>query len=294
MIQLFNDDNLNVMATLPDGSIDVVCIDPPYLYLKGHKLDRPFDEQKFFLECYRLLTDKGFIVLFGRGESFYRWNTMLCDLGLKFKEEIVWDKGYTSSPLMSIGRMHETVAIYSKGSGTINKVKVPYVEAKQHNIDSIVTDIKRLISGINNPASLHAIQHYLESGEIVKSADCGMGASISSTIKIADQAMTIIKSIAIGLTEKTIIKEVRNHYKAIHPTEKPVRLLERLLALVIPKGKAREKIAVADFFGGSMSCMEAVHNMGMQGIAVEIDEEYYNAGKDRIDALQPAPKELFA
>ena len=36
-----------------------------------------------------------------------------------------------------------------------------------------------------------------------------------------------------------------------------------------------------------MSCMEAVHNMGMRGIATEIDEEYFEKGKQRIDSLQP-------
>ncbi|MDR7797360.1 DNA methyltransferase [Riemerella anatipestifer] len=42
---------------------------------------------------------------------------------------------------------------------------------------------------------------------------------------------------------------------------------------------------VADFFAGSMSTMEAVHNMGMRGIACEIDKEYFEAGKMRIENL---------
>ncbi|MDY3440255.1 hypothetical protein PG621_07840 [Riemerella anatipestifer] len=71
-LSLHNEDNLKVMATMPDESIDVICIDPPYLYLKNQKLERPFDEQKFFSECKRLLTKNGFIVMFGRGVSFYR------------------------------------------------------------------------------------------------------------------------------------------------------------------------------------------------------------------------------
>ena len=33
-IKLFNEDNLEVMKGLSDESIDVICIDPPYLYLK--------------------------------------------------------------------------------------------------------------------------------------------------------------------------------------------------------------------------------------------------------------------
>lgn len=32
-IQIFNDDCFNVFKTIPDGSIDVVLTDPPYLYL---------------------------------------------------------------------------------------------------------------------------------------------------------------------------------------------------------------------------------------------------------------------
>ena len=41
-LQLYNADNLEIMATLPDESIDVVCIDPPYLYLKKPKAGTPF------------------------------------------------------------------------------------------------------------------------------------------------------------------------------------------------------------------------------------------------------------
>ena len=39
-INLYNADNLEIMAKMPDESIDVICIDPPYLYLKNQKLNR--------------------------------------------------------------------------------------------------------------------------------------------------------------------------------------------------------------------------------------------------------------
>ena len=47
-LQLYNADNLEIMANLPDESIDVVCIDPPYLYLKNKSWNA-------------LLTRKGFL-----------------------------------------------------------------------------------------------------------------------------------------------------------------------------------------------------------------------------------------
>jgi len=335
-IQLYNADNLEVMATLPDESIDVICIDPPYLYLKKQKLERSFDEPKFFAECKRLLTKKGFIVMFGRGTSFYRWNTILDGLGFVFKEEVIWNKSYVSSPLMPMSRIHETISILTKKEGGINKVKVPYIEMKGHDIDSIVTDIKRLKTTFKNTKSLNAVLAFLENNKVPTDKDNVISTSISSVIKTQDRCASVMagiqnglneksiiktklydfnskerkhneennvvankglqngdrcvyvmSNISNGLNEKTIIKQVRDHYNTIHPTQKPVRLLERLLVLVIPKDKPRNEVVVADFFAGSMSCMEAVHNMGMKGIATEIDEEYFKAGKQRIESLQP-------
>lgn len=328
-IQLFNEDNLQVMTRLPHESIDVICIDPPYLYLKNQKLERPFDELKFFSECKRLLTKNGFIVMFGRGESFYRWNTILADLKFTFKEEIIWNKSHCTSPLMNLSRVHETVSIFCKGKAGINKVKVPYLEMKGHDLDSIIGDVKRLKSVLKNTKSLNAVLSFLENNKrsdfkenklmdnksYLRTGKCNEGdrcvtvmnslsvglneKSILYTsdlivknnpnarkgLKDRDRCQKVLQSIDLGLNEKSIIKEIRNHYKAIHPTQKPVRLIERLLALVIPQSKQRQETVIADFFAGSMSTMEAVHNMGMQGIATEIDKEYFDSGKKRIEKL---------
>ena len=291
-LQLYNADNLEVMATLPDESIDVICIDPPYLYLKNQKLERPFDEPKFFAECKRLLTKKGFIVMFGRGTSFYRWNTILDGLGFVFKEEVIWNKGFSTAPTLPIQRFHETISIYTKEKGSINAdVKVPYLEVKQHNIDTLIGDINRIKSALNNTKELDFMKEYLKTGHInisKKRNDKGSGCTISkNSIGIFSIPTMCLKAIKEGMRERSIIKVNYERFNRLHPTQKPVRLLERLLALVIPKDKPRNEIVVADFFAGSMSCMEAVHNMGMRGIATEIDEEYFEKGKQRIESLQP-------
>ncbi len=339
-IQLFNCDNLELMTNMEDESVDVILTDPPYLYLKNQKLERPFDEHKFFEECKRLLTKNGFIVLFGRGTSFYRWNTILDDLGFTFKEEIVWNKSYNTSPLMALSRVHETVSIFTKGKGTINTVKVPYLEMKGHDIDSIIGDVKRMRSILKNTKSLDAVLAFLENNIVPTDKENTLSTSISSIVKTQDRCASVLNGITNGVNEKSIvniydynskkrahndkhnvvaspnlkngdrcvyvmsnfidgqneksiIKQVRDHYSAIHPTQKPVRLLERLLALVIPQDKDPNDIVVADFFGGSFSTMEAVYNMGMQGIACEIDEEYYELGKERIESLPPRQTSLF-
>ena len=293
-ITAIHGDSEEEIRKIPSESIDIICMDPPYLYLVGQRLERRFDEQEFFTECKRVLTKDGMIIMFGRGESFYRWNTILANLGLKFKEEIVWDKKYSSSPLMNIIRVHETISIFSNGRG-VRKVKVPYLEMKSHNLDGVITDVKRLCTVFGNPKSLEAVLSFLQDRRVVYCKQRGVGPTVSASTMDINRCSSVIQSMDEGMNEKTIISLVRDHYKTIHPTQKPVRLLERLLNLCLPKGK--DHVLVADFFAGSFSCAEACHNLGLDFIGVEIDDEYYNAGMGRIKKFQDRETEelpLFA
>lgn len=298
-IQLYNEDNLEVMKRLPNESIDVICIDPPYLYLKNQKLERPFDEQLFFSECKRLLTKNGFIVMFGRGTSFYRWNTILDGLGFTFKEEIVWNKRRITSPALPLGRLHECISVFSKGNGKINRCVVPYDESKYFEIDKVVADIKRVESTLQNPDKFkHITESLLKKNKIDDIYKPGRkqlhAVTYNGNNLQKDVGIATLNQMLNGCLEKSIIDDFGVKYQSIHPTQKPVRLIERLLALVIPQDKERKDIIVADWFGGSMSTMEAVNNMGMQGISTEIDEEYFEAGKNRIEKLFESKQEKLA
>lgn len=203
----YNTDNLELMASIPDCLLDIICIDPPYLYLKGQKLERAFDEKLFFSECKRILNKNGFLILFGRGASFYRWGAILSELGFNFKEEIIWDKSYCSSPLMAMSRVHETISIWCKGKAGINRVKVPYVEMKGHDISSIVTDIKRLKTTFNNTKSLDAVLEYLGNNCSWLNDDMkGLSTTVSSNIKGGDRSVAVIHAIENGMNEKSVIR----------------------------------------------------------------------------------------
>ena len=294
-IQLFNCYNSELMAKMEDESVDVICTDPPYLYLKNQKLEREFNEQLFFSECKRVLTKNGFIVMFGRGVSFYRWNTILADLGFNFKEEIVWNKSMGTSALSKLCRIHETISIFCKGTASINKIKIAYLESKNFDLEKIQVDINRINSVLGNPESIKFLKDFIEGNRSDMELNTRFTKhKVTSDIrKSGAREVNTLASIQNGITEKSIIHIVREHYSTIHPTQKPVRLLERLLSLVIPQDKQREEITVFDPFGGSFSTMEAVYNMGMQGISCEIDKEYFEAGKKRIESLPPRQTSLF-
>lgn len=282
-IKMSLENNEKLFERLEDESISIILIDPPYKYLKNQKLEVDFDENIFFNNCKRVLKKDGFIILFGRGVSFYRMNIILDSLDFIFKEEIIWDKTQNSSPVMKISRVHETCSIFSKGNGIIRESRIPYEEMKALDFESIIQDLKRIKSGLANAKSLDALINYVKN----ESIDYGQSktrkhhATVQGILKEQDRAVKALQSITQGMKEKSIIKIGRDHYNTIHPTQKPVRLLERILMICLPESPKKE-IIVADFFGGSMSTMEAVYNLGLNGIACEIDNEYFESGKNRI------------
>jgi|TARA_R100000482_G_scaffold81386_2_gene32121 site-specific DNA-methyltransferase (adenine-specific) len=66
----------------------------------------------------------------------------------------------------------------------------------------------------------------------------------------------------------------------IHPTQKPIKLYEWLLNKYAEKGQK-----ILDTHLGSGSIAVACYYFGVDLVGVEIDEEYYNKAKERVDNL---------
>lgn len=291
---IYNEDCINGLSRIPDNSVDCILTDPPYMYLKGQKLERPFDEDKLFAEFDRIVKPTGFVVLFGRGESFYRWNTKLIGLGFKFKEEVIWDKVKISSPTTQIARFHETISLLSK-KGSINVCRVPYTEMKKYDIKHIITDVKSIKSALNNPLGLNKLHEFLDDNRNNYSGgsnpifryDRERKVRFEATFqkrKSKDRYRPIgpLSSIEFGCKERSIITISKDaNSKTIHPTQKPVRLMERLLALTTKQGDL-----VLDPFCGSCPVGIACVKTGRDFIGWEIDNEYYNGGLGRYEAAK--------
>lgn len=278
--KIYNEDCLEGMKRIPDNSIDCILTDPPYLYLKNQKLDRAFDEPAFFSACKRVLKKDAFIVLFGRGTSFYRWNCILADIGFTFKEEIVWDKINTTSPLLSLSRKHETISIHSLGIGAILRSKIPYNEIRINDDSKMIGDAKRIVSYIRNN-DIDTLKKEIDDGLLYnKKRTHKFHVSTQTGFNSSNCAISCINAIKNGCNERDIISVLRDHYSAIHPTQKPVRLLERLLALVSKEGDS-----ILDPFSGSASTAIACINTKRNYIGFEIDKEYYDLSIKRINNL---------
>jgi site-specific DNA-methyltransferase (adenine-specific) len=87
-----------------------------------------------------------------------------------------------------------------------------------------------------------------------------------------------------GMFEKSIISIGRTHYNAVHPTQKPVRLAERIIALISDPGDT-----IYDPFMGSGSFGVACAKTGRKYIGSEINATYFEIAYKRIKATYSQP-----
>jgi len=79
--------------------------------------------------------------------------------------------------------------------------------------------------------------------------------------------------------------DMKNKESRIHPTQKPVKLYEWILANYAKPGQT-----ILDTHGGSMSSVIAALNMGFEITCIEKDEDYFNAAVERIIKSQQQQK----
>jgi site-specific DNA-methyltransferase (adenine-specific) len=282
--EIYNCDALELMRLMPDKSVDLILTDPPYGIL-DHKLDRRIDWKVISDEWARILKKDSMIVMFGRGTQLYRWASYLEDLGFEFKEEIIWDKRQPSGGLTTLMRVHELVVVYGRGKKGIKKVRVPYEEMVDEKI--IVHDFKRLISAIKNKEKEELIQ-YIANDFVKEFNQVGQRKHHITMPKVfnsGSRAVNIVEKIRFGAVEKSIISVQGEHYKMEHPTQKPLRLIERLLNLTSDEGDL-----VFDPFLGSGTTAVAAKKLGRNYIGSEILEEYCKIAERRIES---APSSIF-
>lgn len=281
-IQLIHGNCETEIQKLPDESVDVILTDPPYLYLKNQKWDKPFNEDLLFSEWKRVLKDTGMVVMFGRGESFYRWNYKLAQLGFKFKEEIVWYKNNGSSPIHRLVRRHESIYIATKKKGKIRRSKVPYMEQRGFEIEKIFNDLDSISKALNKPQKIEEIREYLKT-KIIPYKKAHSFKHVGTLAKCGlkqNREVTYVKSIEEGMNETSVIRVAREERDYEHTTQKPVRLMERLLNIVV---EPNTNAMVLDTFAGSGSVAIASYNLGHSFIGYELDEEFYTKAKSRIE-----------
>jgi site-specific DNA-methyltransferase (adenine-specific) len=249
----FNDDCLERMKDIPDKSIDMILCDLPY-GTTACKWDIIIPFEPLWKQYNRIIKDNSVIILFG-SQPF---TTIMINSNIKnFKEELIWVKNNSPSGLLSNKRhlkIHEDIIVFSN-NGTYN-----YNPQKWYvNDEDFITKRKTLI-------------FQEETNRII-------GATIKGRKKKVDNGSRNPISILpfkIPYSPKSKSTTKNGDYR-LHPTQKPVALLEYLI-----KTYTNEGMTVLDNCMGSGSTCIACINTNRKYIGIEKDEKYFKIATDRI------------
>jgi site-specific DNA-methyltransferase (adenine-specific) len=260
-VELINGECIEVMKSLHDNTIDLILADLPYgtTDRRGKKGSRifkwdsviPLDE--LWTEYKRLLKPTGSVVLFG--DQPFTSKLIMSNLDW-FKYEWVWKKSRTTGFLLANYRpmkQTEDIIVFSPlGAAGASRKTGNMCYNPQGLIEKIVK--KR-----NNPKRLGKV---LGVEEFI-----GKGNKLLSNTEYEQKWTNYPKEIIEFSQEK----------KTIHPTQKPVALMEYLV-----KTYSNEGEMILDNTMGLGSTGVACVNTNRSFIGIELDEGYFNAGRDRI------------
>ena len=250
MIDLRKGDCLEVMKTIPDGSIDAIITDPPYGTTQC-KWDSVIDFDLMWEQLNRIIKPNGAIVLFG-SQPFT--SAMIMSNPKMFKYSWTWDKnkptGHLNAKKQPL-RVIEDICVFYKKQCVYNPV---LIDREKKNIRN--TDYTPNKEGINTYGKTRKNFKYNE----------------GRTIPInKGYPRNYLKFIGVGTNSKN---------KRLHPTQKPIELMEYLI-----KTYTNENETVLDFTMGSGSTGVACVNTNRNFIGIEMDDNYFEVATKRINKI---------
>jgi len=246
-LNLFQGDCLELMKKLPEDSVDLICCDPPY-GTTSIAWDNVIDFGRLWEEYERVLKPRGVVVLFG-SQPFS--SQLILSKIEWFRYELIWNKNKCGSPGLAKKRpmkTHENIMIfYKEAGGTYN----PQMEKGD--------PYKRKSK---NPE-----------GYVGRKNDHGYG--MKPRTEFENTGTRYPKSIVN-------ISRDFSAQQQVHPTQKPVPLMEWLIRTYSNEGEI-----VMDNCMGSGATGVAAINERRGFIGMEMDEEYFKLAKDRIERANP-------
>ena len=235
-------DCLELMQYIPDGSVDMCLTDPPY-GTTACKWDNVIDFDLMWEQLKRIVKPNGAICLFG-SEPFSS-RLRLSNLKM-FKYDWVWEKtkGAFANAKKRPLKRHEIISVFG------NKINYyPVMEKREGRIrDRRKEGYVKNHKGVKNK---NAVIH--EKYDFSKDYDPSMA------------------------YPNDILKFNSERAGYLHPTQKPVALLEYLIKTYTLPGEI-----VLDFTMGSGSTGMACKNLGRKFIGIEKDEKYFEIAVKRI------------
>ncbi len=104
-MQILHGNNVDLLKTLPDNSVDSIVTDPPYgLSFMNKKWDYDVPSIDFWKEAYRVLKHGGHVLSFGGTRTYHRMVVNIEDAGFEIRDQIMWLYGSGFPKSHNIGK----------------------------------------------------------------------------------------------------------------------------------------------------------------------------------------------
>ena len=243
MIKLYNEDCLEAMKRIPDKSVDMILCDLPYGGgTTACKWDTTIPFEPLWEQYKRIIKDYGAIVLFGN-EPFA--SLLRCSNLEMYKYDWIWQKengtNFATVKYQPF-RKTERICVFGNFATSFNRKR-----PKNYNPQFDMGEPYKIKRKAGQREILHT------------------GANKATELDNT------------GYRYPTDILIFKNE-KGLHPTQKPVALLEYLI-----KTYTNEGDVVLDNCMGSGSTGVAAVNTGRDFIGIELDTDYFQTAANRID-----------
>jgi site-specific DNA-methyltransferase (adenine-specific) len=240
-IELHLGDCLEIMKQIPDGSVDAIICDLPY-GTTACKWDSVIPFEPLWEQYKQIVKDNGAVVLFG-SQPFT--SALIMSNTKWFKHEWIWFKNVPTgmaNSAYSPMKYHENILVFCDG-----KVK---------------TFNKQLEPREGKGKDCYNYEHYCGDSNHVK---------MEKVKKFYDPNFVNPSSVLL-------FNSVPNRKNKLHPTQKPVALVEYLI-----KTYTNEGDTVLDNCMGSGTTGVACKNLNRNFIGIEKDEAYFEIARKRIN-----------
>jgi DNA modification methylase len=247
--RLMQGDCLERMKEIESGSVDLVLADVPY-GTTACKWDSVIPFAPMWDQINRIAKRSGAAVLFGTEpfSSYLRVSNIK-----QYRYDWIWNKKKAANFLFGNKqplKKHEIVSVFYRNQPTYNPDK------------------------------------YLNPNGAQKSGRQGMGKTIFDHLPNAPERSMAGKSYESNKLLPDAFLVYSKPARPIHPTQKPVRLMEYLIKTYTDAGEQ-----VLDFAMGSGTTGVACANLDREFIGVELDAGYFENAEQRIEAARKAPKQ---
>lgn len=313
--KIYYGDNLTKMKEIPDESVDLIYLDPPFFTQRrfesmfksegeGELEIATFEDiyeggvetyilvmRERVIEMKRILKSTGSILFHCDKRASHRVKIMLDEVfGSNFISEIIWKSHSRADGTKTKGltRSHETIFWYSKTgkyNSYINNIKIPKsqerLEKDYSKIDELgrryMTQTMLLNTAMTKTATQAAF--YELGGHDTRGATHGWRWQKSRTIQAVKEGIVVIPtngnnpyeikyaSDDLGIKPTDVWDDIENVYgkKNTYPTQKPEKLLERIIKMITLEGDT-----VMDPFMGSGTTIAVAQKLNRNFIGIDL------------------------